>query len=305
MRRLRVRFARTPGVRWLPLFASGLLALGVGTASAGEIYRWTDDQGRLHFSQDIRKVPPDKRVEAKRQAKQRPKHDPLQFYGTPSSGGSGGGRDAGPAAFTRQTLGSGRGTMRIPFERHGTLMRVEVLLNGRVRAPFFIDTGASGVSIPWSVAQRLGIQITHDTPRIQVRTANGVVAEPLVQLSSVQLGPARVENLEAAVSGSMEIGLLGGAFFNNYVYQVDAAAGVITLKPNAHVRGGMNPTQWRERFDKIREPLQRLEAYLEEGGFTDEGRVRELEQHREQLRAALDELEREANKAGVPRGWRQ
>ena len=116
-----------------------------------------------------------------------------------------------------------RGTMRIPFERHGTLMRVEVLLNGRVRAPFFIDTGASGVSIPWTVAQQLGLQITDETERIRVKTANGVVAEPVVQLKSVQLGPARVENLRAAVSGSMDIGLLGGAFFNNYVYQVDAA----------------------------------------------------------------------------------
>jgi hypothetical protein len=103
----------------------------------------------------------------------------------------------------------------------------------------------------------------------------------------------------------MDVGLLGGAFFNNFVYQVDAAAGVITLKPNNLVRGGLNQVQWRERFDSIRVPLAQLESYLEEGGFTEESRVRELEVHREKLRASLEELEREANQAGVPRGWRQ
>lgn len=303
MRRQRTSLVRTPGLRTaLPLL--GVLALFVAGARAAdaEIYRWTDAQGRLHFSQDIRQVPPDQRERAKQEARQRPEHDPLQVYGR---GGSSDAGDDAPAARSSSALRTRRGTMRIPFERHGTLMRVEVLLNGRVRAPFFIDTGASGVSIPWSVAQQLGLKVTDDTPRIEVRTANGIVSEPVVQLKTVQLGPARVENLRAAISGSMEIGLLGGAFFNNYVYQVDAAAGVITLKPNVHVRGGMNQNQWRERFDTIREPLMRLEAYLERGGFTDQGRVRELEAHREQLRAALEELEGEANKAGVPRGWRR
>ncbi len=299
MRGFGASFAQTPPWRRALPFLVALTLLGGATPAVdAQIYRWTDADGRLHFSQDIQKVPPEHRARARREAQKRPKHDPLQVYGT-RDGRSG----SGPAA--RSSVRSPRGTMRIPFQRHGTLMRVEVLLNDRVRAPFFIDTGASGVSIPWSVAQRLGIQITDETERIRVQTANGVVSEPVVRLQSVQMGPARVENLRAAVSGSMDIGLLGGAFFNNFVYQVDAAAGVITLKPNAHVRGGMSPNQWRERFDRIREPLTRLEAYLEEGGFTGEGRVAELEAHREELRGALDQLEREANEAGVPRGWRQ
>jgi clan AA aspartic protease (TIGR02281 family) len=290
MRRQRAGLARTSIAR-TALLTIGLLVWVAGDAHA-EIYKWTDASGRLHFSQDIERVPPEKREQAVRAARQKRKRDPLQVYGSPS-------RDA-----RRSTLRAPR-VMRIPFERHGSLMRVEVLLNGRVRAPFLIDTGASGVSIPWSVAQQLGIQITDETPRERVRTANGIVSEPIVQLRSVQLGPAKVTDLQAAVSGSMDVGLLGGAFFNNYIYQVDAAAGVITLKPNDRVRGGLNRVQWRDRFDSIREPLSRLESYLEEGGFTDEGRVRELEEHRAKLRASLEELEQEANKASVPRGWRQ
>jgi clan AA aspartic protease (TIGR02281 family) len=304
MQRLRAILARTP-ITGLALALGLVLSGGGGLLWAGvagaEIYQWTDSAGRLHFSQDIGKVPRAQRERARQGASERKKRDPLQVYGR-SKGESG--TRSGPARRSSRLHSSNR-TMRIPFERHGTLMRVEVLLNGRVRAPFYIDTGASGVSLPWAVAQQLGIQITDDTPRIRVMTANGVVSNPIVQLQSVQVGPARVDNLQAAVNGSMDVGLLGGAFFNNFVYQVDAAAGIITLKPNQNVRSGRSQQQWRERFSTVRQPLARLEAYLDKGGFTEESRVRELEDHREKLRASLEELEQEANKAGVPRGWRE
>jgi len=296
----RARLVRVPSARRSlhRLAGVGAALLLAGGEARAEIYRWTDESGRLHFSEHLSQVPPEQREHAKQDALLRKQRDPLQIYGRSESDG------AAPAARSPSAAGSGR-SMRIPFARHGSLMRVEVLLNGRVRAPFFIDTGASGVSIPWSVARELGLHINDDTPRVTVTTANGTVSEPVVALHSVQLGPARVNDLQAAVSGSMDIGLLGGAFFNNFVYQVDAAAGVITLAPNAHVRGGLNQNEWRERFEAIRGPLARLEAYLAAGGFTDESRVRELEEHRATLEASLDQLEREANQAGVPGGWRQ
>jgi clan AA aspartic protease (TIGR02281 family) len=283
--------ARLLAIAWVLPWVAG------STAAHAEIYQWTDASGRLHFSQDLAQVPPAKREQAVQAASAPKARDRLQRY-------SSGGRGAAAAARGAASLRS-RGTMRIPFKRHGTLMKVDVLLNDRVEAPFFIDTGATGVSIPWSVAQQLGIQIGPNTPRIRVRTANGEISEPIVELRSVQLGPARVQGLKAAVSGSMDIGLLGGAFFNNFVYQVDAAAGVITLKPNQNVRSGRSQQQWRERFSTVRQPLARLEAYLDKGGFTEESLVRELEDHREKLRASLEELEQEANRAGVPHGWRE
>jgi clan AA aspartic protease (TIGR02281 family) len=282
------------------LFATVLVVFvlaGSGLATA-EIYQWTDASGRLHFSQDLSQVPASQRARAEADAKKPRARDPLQVYG------SRGGSAPGPAARTQLSVRSGR-AMRIPFERHGTLMKVEVLLNGRVRVPFFIDTGASGVSIPWAVAKQLGLRIGPDTPQIQVRTANGVISEPLVPLASVQLGPARVDDVTAAVSTTMDIGLLGGAFFNNFVYQVDAAAGVITLVPNAGVRGGHGRDAWLARFEEIRGPLEKVGAYIDKGGFLDDERVHQLETHRDELRVAMEELEREASRKGVPRSWRR
>ena len=289
------------GARRQLAVACGVLLLTSPPIARAEIYQWTDEAGRLHFSQDLGKVPAAERERAEADAKKPRDRDPLQVYNRAS------GREGSPAKNATSDPRAARAgrAMRIPFERHGTLMKVEVLLNGRVRAPFFIDTGASGVSIPFAVAQQLGLRIGPDTPQIQVRTANGVISEPILPLDSIQLGPARVDDVMTAISATMDIGLLGGAFFNNFVYQVDAAESIITLVPNVGVRGGESRETWLARFGEIREPLARLEAYLERGGFTDEGRVRELEARRDELRAALDQLESEANQKRVPRSWRQ
>ena len=43
-------------------------------------------------------------------------------------------------------------------------------------APFYVDTGASSISIPQALASKLGITIGPDTQRREVHTANGVIA---------------------------------------------------------------------------------------------------------------------------------
>jgi len=268
----------------------------VGLARA-EVYRWVDEAGNLHFSQDLGNVPLEYREQAAAEARKPRDSDRLQRYSTPARAGSAGGSSMHPARPGE--------VMRIPFERHGTLMKVDARVNDRTTIPFYIDTGASGISIPYAAVQQLGIAVGPDTPRARAWTANGVISEPVVKLKSVQLGPARVANVDAVVSGSMHIGLLGGAFFNNFVYQVDSAAGVITLIRNQQVKSGLTSEQWRAAFRDIRDPLGRVEAYLAEGNLLDKGRVRELEKNRDALRAALEQLDLDANRAGVPQGWRQ
>jgi clan AA aspartic protease (TIGR02281 family) len=274
-----------------------LLQLAAADLARAEVYRWVDEAGTLHFSQNLGAVPLEYREQAAAEARKPQDHHRLQRYSTPERGAS-----AGDSSMRTARPGE---VMRIPFERYGTLMKVDARVNGRATIPFYIDTGASGISIPYAVAQQLDIAIGPETPRVQARTANGVISEPLVKLKSVQLGPAQVTDVDAVVSSSMNIGLLGGTFFNNFVYQVDSAAGVITLVRNQQVKSGLTAEQWREAFRDIREPLRRVETYLEEGGLLDKGRVRELEEHRDALRAALEQLDLDANRAGVPQGWRQ
>ena len=271
-----------------------LALLGAPSAWA-EIYRWTDAEGRVHFTERIENVPPDQRAAARRGAG-KPAEAQLNTY-------SGGSAPAAPAP--RRLVPSRSGVVEIPFVRVGTLMRVEALVNDVGRVPFLIDTGASGVSLPSHFASQLGIRIDADVPRVMVSTANGVVARPLVTLESVQVAGARVERLPATVNPDMDIGLLGGSFFNNYVYSVDAARGVITLEPNDEIRGGVGADEWRMRFRTFVDPIERIDAYLRDHpNLLSDERAR-LGARRAELEAGLGVLDDEANRLGVPQKWRR
>jgi clan AA aspartic protease (TIGR02281 family) len=273
--------------------AAALLAVA-GPAHA-EIYRWTDAQGRIHFTERIEQVPPEYRNAARESASAPAAPDRVHTYsGSPNEQ---------PAAAPAHR--SPRGEIEIPFTKLGPLMRVEARVDDSVSIPFLIDTGASGVSIPNSYLERLGVRIRADTPRIRVTTANGIATRPMIMLRSVQIGDARVENLAAAVDPGLEFGLLGGTFFNNYIYRVDAARGVMTLVANDQMRGGLGEEQWRERFESFTDPLARLEAYLRDHTYLDKREHEALTARRAQLEEGLRELEHAADELGVPQGWRE
>jgi clan AA aspartic protease (TIGR02281 family) len=279
--------------RALPL-AALVLVLAAAEPSRGEIYRWTDAEGRLHFTGSLDQVPPDQR-EAARRAAETPSTDAPRVHRYS------GAASAPPGRAARAGQGD---EIEIRFARLGTLMRVDATVNDLVRVPFLIDTGASGVSIPSAYAEKLGVRIRPDTPHVQVTTANGVVPRPLIPLRSVEVDGARVENLMAVVDPSLEFGLLGGAFFNNYVYRVDAARSVITLAPNQDIRGGLSQQEWREQFHKLTEPLERLQEYLREHPQLGAGDRAALAAHQQQLEQGLAELEHQADALGVPQIWR-
>ena len=289
---MRIPFRQLP----ILLLAIALVGIPIGAPrpAGAEIYRWTDASGRVHFTQDLGQVPAAQRGEAERAARARPKQSPrLQTFESPTP----------PARRAlRPRLG---GSMQIPFEKQGNSMVVYARINDRVTAPFLVDTGASDVSIPASVAERAGVQVGPDTPRAVYHTANGMVSSPVVTLDSVTVGGARVEGVRGSVSSSMSVGLLGGSFFNNFTFQVDPAAGVITLVPNEGVRKGLSQAQWHEQFQRVRDQIASVDRYLEDNHLTDDARVADLEERRDRLKGRLDELEEKADRDGVPQSWRE
>jgi clan AA aspartic protease (TIGR02281 family) len=267
-----------------------LIALLLQTSDASsEIFRWIDEAGKLHFAQSIQQVPPQFRKQALGQSADQ--------------------KDGSFQTYTKSSEHHGSATSgkyRVPFVAEGTLMRVTAIVNGHLEVPFFIDTGASGVSLPASTAGRLGISLGPNTQRITMQTANGKVDLPLVRLDSVELAGARVEGLMATLNPTMNIGLLGGAFFNQFTYGVDPTASVITLERNhAAIVPSLSEDHWRRRFRKVRDSLEQLDSYLRNRDGLDEPRREELEQKRVELEARLDSLERDANRDRVPRSWRR
>ena len=286
-----------------------MLLVAGGPVRGGEIYRYTDDRGHLHFTEDLSAVPA--RYRDRVEPATGPPGRPSRYQRIAREGTAGApepGADPPPAARGTGRVPGPEGVVRVRVRRAGPGMLVRVRLDGRVEAPFLIDTGASDVVIPAAVARELGLP---ESGRTRVyRTANGLVEQPVVMLRSVDLGGAVARDVPASVSSSMEVGLLGLSFFNRFTYQIDAAAGVVTLVPNdlevrGLIRGGRSEAQWRAEYRGLRARLQAVSAERERTPSSRGRKHRELDRAEEALRRQLAALDAEADRARVPLAWRE
>lgn len=292
-------------MRALVLPSLTVVSLLLALPAVAEIYRWTDEQGRMHFSQSLNQVPPRYRAQAEAAAKTPIPGDAAPRVQTYTNDREPAGRPAPPAS---RADASAR-TTRVRVQRAGPSMLVNVRLNNSVTAPFLIDTGASDVLIPESVAQQLGLDFGPNARTKRYSTANGIVEHPVVTLRSVSLGDATVENVPASVSPNMEVGLLGLTFFNHFTYNVDAAAGIVTLKPNqlastGQIRGGRSEAQWRSEYAALHWRIGRVEHELETKAESKTRERRRLDDERQELERQLSLLDTEADRARVPMTWR-
>jgi len=83
------------------------------------------------------------------------------------------------------------------------------------RVLYLLDTGASEISIPISVAERLNLRRGQGYP---VTTANGEVTVYSTQLNEVTIGPFSMENVRAHINPGMEgdVALLGMSFLRHF-----------------------------------------------------------------------------------------
>lgn len=285
----------------LRALAAGLVLLSAVGASA-EIYTWTDASGRVHFTEDLSRVPAQHRPGARGTALEEGTSGRVQTYSAPPAARA-------PRAAPAAGAAVGR-THQLRVERAGNGMIVPVRLNGGPPVPFLIDTGASYVLIPQAVAERQGIHAGSDARRERFATANGTVEHTLVMLDSVQLGSARVEGVPAALSPSVAFGLLGLSFFNRFTYQIDAASGVVTLTENGLVesgvlRGGRSESQWRGEFHSLELRLAENDAHQTRTPSSRSRAHDRLDHERGALERQLEQLHGEADRAHVPDAWRR
>ncbi|MEJ2398531.1 MAG: TIGR02281 family clan AA aspartic protease [Gammaproteobacteria bacterium] len=83
-------------------------------------------------------------------------------------------------------------------------------INGH-RVEFMLDTGATDIAIPSSVAENLGLR---KLGAVQYQTANGIATGYATRLESVQVGKIVLHNLAAGINPHMDgdVVLLGMSF---------------------------------------------------------------------------------------------
>jgi hypothetical protein len=158
--------------------------------------------------------------------------------------------------------------------------------------------------------QQLGIEVSRDAPVIGMAGVSGPpMRAPLVEIESVRVGTAVVENLEMAVIDTLDTGLLGMPFFNHFKTQIDPAQGVMTLEELAPgsiegAYGGYDESMWRRKYAQIRREQERLDALLEQVPSSYTTIIEKLEAERDYWDRQLEQLEDRAQRAGVPHAWR-
>lgn len=126
------------------------------------------------------------------------------------------------------------------MEQPDTSLVVPTLINGKVMATFLVDTGASYTVITPRMAEKLGIVITRETPRVSLLTANGPLKAPLVTLKNISIGQVVVPEVSAVVQelGNGDDLLLSGLLGMNFFKDMD-----ITLKEDQLILGIRQPRQ--------------------------------------------------------------
>ncbi|MDR5897436.1 TIGR02281 family clan AA aspartic protease [Halomonas vilamensis] len=93
---------------------------------------------------------------------------------------------------------------------------------------FLLDTGATYVAVPQSMADRLGLEPDSSA---WFNTANGRVQGNLTQLDEVRLGGIRIENVQGSIGPGMERDtvLLGMSFLNLLAIEMSQGEMVLRL----------------------------------------------------------------------------
>ncbi len=191
---------------------AALLVLVVPAGAAAQMYRWTDDQGQVFYTQGLDSVPERYRAGARIVGS-------LESPGTPIAPPQS--RAEAPAATTRIRFTPGHPIM------------VTALINGAGSAELMLDTGAAVTVINPRVLAALGVGMGA-AQRSTLQGVTGRADTLAVTLESIEVAGTRVGPLKIVshdVAFGQGDGLLGRDFLDHFTVNIDNRAGLVTLSP--------------------------------------------------------------------------
>lgn len=175
-----------------------------------EFYRWVDQNGVVHFTDNLHNIP------------QKHRDGATRIKGKESSRAQESPQRAAPTKAS------------IPIFKHGEVVVVEAKVNQKASARFVVDTGASYTMISGAIAKELEIEIDQNQPTMPFHTANGVIRAPLITLESIEIGGMEVKNLTAAIHDALPdpniSGLLGLNFLSKFRMDIDTEESILYLE---------------------------------------------------------------------------
>jgi aspartyl protease family protein len=114
------------------------------------------------------------------------------------------------------TVGSNGSAMVVLEQDRSGHYQAEGMINGQA-VNFLVDTGATDVALPESVARALGLKFG---PRVNVMTAAGPATAWMTRLDEVSIGDIHRRNVRASITtGEFNGVLLGMSFLKHYSLQ--------------------------------------------------------------------------------------
>ena len=192
------------------LVTFSLFAVGI---SAQEFYRWVEENGSIHFTDNFRSIP----------QKYRHKVEKRIFRSAQKSTHH---------LTARSQLVSSVQNIDVPLTRNGNMVIVNGTVNGRDTIKFILDTGAELTVIPRSLVQQLAISLDSSTAT-PITGIGGTIIAPLVKIGSLKVGEAEVRNLDVVIIENAPLtgqGLFGGNFLGKFRVDIDYTKNQLILE---------------------------------------------------------------------------
>ena len=300
------------------LFIAVFLSLH-STTMAEDFFKWTDENGTVHFSDSPADVPPKYQDRIKRGKFKKAAKSTVES------------KSANSTPDFKESLPENNGEEQkpkryeIPYKAYeGTAKRViiSVTFNDSVTASMTLDTGAPGMVIFPQLAEKLGIFDKDDGKLLVVSGGiGGLVPAIRTIIDTVQVGGARDHFIPTTVTPSISSsfeGLIGMDFMSNYSINIDPGKKILVFQempPRPSAPGGHDEEWWRTNFNEFASLRAAWKQYGEDldrqirDTLVSSGTIIKLRkfadlQYKESDKL-FDKLNRYAIEHAVPMNWRE